>query len=77
MLRSLWRRWLTLAHKIGTFQSRVLLTLFYFVFLAPFGLAMRLLADPLHMKVKSWPAAGGWVARTTRDTDLTAARRQS
>lgn len=75
MLRTIWRRWLALAHKIGTFQSRILLTLFYFVVLAPFGLAVRGLADPLHMKSRSTPA--GWVQRATRDVDLAAAKRQS
>lgn len=75
MLRSIWRRWLVLAHKIGTFQSRILLTLFYFVIFLPFGLAVRVLADPLHIKSQS--AAAGWVQRATRDVDLAAARRQS
>lgn len=75
MLRTIWRRWLVLAHKIGTFQSRILLTLFYFVILAPFGLAVRALSDPLHVKSRSAPA--GWVQRATRDVDLAAAKRQS
>lgn len=75
MLRTIWRRWLVLAHKIGTFQSRILLTLFYFVIVAPFGLAVRLLADPLHIKSRS--ASARWVRRATRDVDLAAARRQS
>lgn len=50
MLRRLWERWKVIAHKIGTFQSRVLLNVFYFVILAPFGLGVKLFADPLHIK---------------------------
>jgi hypothetical protein len=50
MLRRLWVGWKSIAHKIGTFQSRVLLTGFYFLILAPFGLGVRLLSDPLRLK---------------------------
>ena len=46
MLRKLWDRWMVLARKIGKFQSRILLTFFYFVIVLPFGLAVRLFADP-------------------------------
>lgn len=75
MLRNLWHRWLGFARKIGTFQSRVLLTLFYFLVVTPFGLAMRLFGDPLQRKHR--PAKSAWKPRATRDVDLTAARRQS
>jgi hypothetical protein len=47
MLKDLWRGWLAVARKIGRFQSQVVLTLFYFVVVAPFALAVRLFADPL------------------------------
>jgi hypothetical protein len=50
MLRRLWERWTRVAHSIGTFQSRVLLTLFYGLILAPFALGVRLLADPLRLR---------------------------
>jgi hypothetical protein len=50
MFRRLWERWKVIAHKIGTFQSRVLLNIFYFVILAPFGLGVKLFADPLRIK---------------------------
>ena len=50
MLRRLWERWKRVAHSIGTFQSRVLLTLFYDLILAPFALGVRLLSDPLRLR---------------------------
>jgi carbamoyltransferase len=37
MLRQLWECWKRIAHTIGVWQSRVLLTVFYYVILAPFG----------------------------------------
>jgi hypothetical protein len=55
-LRRLWAGWKRVGRKIGDFQARVLLTLFYFVILAPFALGVRLLADPLGLK-----HPGGWV----------------
>ncbi len=78
MLRKLWSRWLVLAHKIGQFQSRIILTLFYFIFVTPFGLAVRLFADPLHVRRKTLHGAhSGWQARETRDVDLAAGQKQS
>ena len=47
VLRGLWERFKVVARIIGNFQSRVLLTVFYFVILAPFGFGVRLFADPL------------------------------
>ena len=75
MLRQLWQRWLTLARKIGDFQSRIILTLFYFTIAAPFGLIVTALADPLHRK--SRPRASAWQERRTDEVDLAASRRQS
>ena len=50
MLRKLWTQWLVLARKIGKFQSRIILTVFYFVIVTPFGLGVRLFADPLRIR---------------------------
>ena len=50
MLRRLWERWKRVAHIIGNFQSRVLLTLFYSLILAPFAVGVRLLSDPLQLR---------------------------
>lgn len=62
LLRRLWQGWLSVARKIGAFQSRVILTVFYFVFLGPFALAVRLFSDPLGLgEAPSWqplPPAG-------------------
>jgi hypothetical protein len=50
------------------------MTLFYFVFLAPFGLAVRLGADPLAIKPGS---PRGWAERGAgADGELERARRQ-
>ncbi|MCA9869797.1 MAG: hypothetical protein H6649_09155 [Caldilineae bacterium] len=76
MLRKLWNRWMVLARKIGKFQSRILLTFFYFVIVLPFGLAVRLLADPLHIR-RHRSAETAWLPRETHDKELADAQRQS
>jgi 8-oxo-dGTP pyrophosphatase MutT (NUDIX family) len=55
MLRALWRAWLVVARKIGQVQSFIILGLVYFVFIAPFGAAVRLCSDPLGLReARSW-----------------------
>ena len=76
MLRKLWDRLMVLARKIGKFQSRILLTFFYFVIVLPFGLAVRLFADPLHIR-RHRPADTAWLPRETHDVELADARRQA
>ena len=55
MLRALWRGWLRIARKIGQLQSFVLVSLVYFVVIAPFALGVRLFSDPLGLREShSW-----------------------
>ena len=47
-----------IAGVIGDFQSRVVLSLFYFVVVLPFGLVVRVFGDPLRIRENrrsSWP----------------------
>jgi hypothetical protein len=50
MIKRIWQGWKRIAHKIGNFQARVLLTIFYAVLVFPFGVAARLFSDPLRIK---------------------------
>jgi hypothetical protein len=58
LLRRAWEGWKRFGKKVGDLQARVLLTIFYFVILAPFGLGMRA-ADPLGLR----RAGSGWRPR--------------
>jgi hypothetical protein len=49
-LKTLWNAWKRLAHKIGNFQARVILTVIYAIAVLPFGLVVRLFSDPLRIK---------------------------
>lgn len=73
--RRAWERWVAIAHVIGTFQARVLLSLFYFVVVPPFALVVKLARDPLGLRAPA--QASGWRGREPTDTSVDAARRQS
>lgn len=70
-----WATWKRIAHVIGTFQARVLLTVLYVVLVAPIAILVRMVADPLRLARHSesyWVPVGGRAPR-----DVEAARRQS
>jgi hypothetical protein len=75
LLGRAWARFKVISRIIGNFQSRVLLTLFYFLILAPFGLAVRMFRDPLGLK----PRQGShWFQRASAaPASFEGARRQS
>lgn len=66
----LWEWWKPIAHRIGEFQSRVLLTVLYFVLLGPF-VPVFLAKDPLGLRRDA-----GWQPFQSRATDLATAKRQ-
>ncbi|MBI2152898.1 MAG: hypothetical protein HYV92_03075 [Candidatus Rokubacteria bacterium] len=50
-LRALWKGWLRIARAIGTVNTVVLLTVLYWLVVAPLGLILRLLGkDPLRLR---------------------------
>ena len=71
-VKSLWSAWKRLAHKIGNFQARVLLTILYAVVVLPFGVAARLFSDA--MKIKHRPTA--WTATPPETHDVSWAQKQ-
>lgn len=72
VLKRIWEVWKRIAHKIGNFQARVILTLFYAVLMFPFGIAARLFSDPLRIKRRPQQ----WLKCPDETHDLTWARRQ-
>ncbi len=49
-VKRLWERWKRVGKRIGDFQARLLLSVFYYVVFAPFAIAVRWLSDPLAIK---------------------------
>lgn len=73
MIRRIWERWKVIAHKIGIFQSRLLLNVFYFVIVLPFGIGVRLFSDPLHIKHKH---GSNWTRKIVESSIVERAKRQ-
>lgn len=69
-----WQLWKRVGQAIGDFIARIILSVFYFTIVVPFGLGVRLLSDPLHLKTHS--TRSSWLERETRDHTLQDARRQ-
>jgi hypothetical protein len=74
LIRKLWGRWKQIARKIGDFQARALMTVFYFAVLGPVALATRGRSDPLAIKAAT---PRGWLAIEPREgAPIAHARRQ-
>jgi len=58
--RRLWEGWKKIARKIGDFNARVILTIFYLVLLMPFAILVKAFTDPLEIKKN---AKKGWLLR--------------
>ncbi len=72
--KSAWKTWKHIGQLIGDFLARVVLSLFYFTVIVPFGVGMRLFGDPLGIKRKKHPSL--WIERTPQDVSLENSRRQ-
>lgn len=72
-LKRLWDAWKKIAHKIGTFQGKLLLTIFYFTILAPFGLFVKMFQDRLHLK-KPVSGQSHWILRKDDENSIEKAR---
>ena len=70
-LKAAWRGFRVVMERVGNFQARVLLTVFYLVPAAPFGVGSRFFSDRLRLR---HPV--GWIVREPQDQTLDAARRQ-
>jgi hypothetical protein len=70
----LWERWKVIAHVIGTFNAKVMLTVLYHVLLPTFALIARSAADRLLLRRDAGPA---WRVRPLHFPTLEDGRRQS
>jgi hypothetical protein len=72
MFKQARRSWKRVAHAIGNFQARILLTVFYGIIVFPFGIVARLFSDPL--RIKHPPTR--WLDHTEVTQDLRWTKRQ-
>jgi hypothetical protein len=73
-LRNILQNYKEIAGYIGDFQSRLILTFFYFTLMVPFALLARLIIDPLH--TRKLPVSSGWVKRQENEASLQESQRQ-
>jgi hypothetical protein len=74
VFKRLWAAWKRFARQMGNFQGRVLLALFYFIIVTPFGLLVRLFSDPLRIKQRE--RSSFWLDRAPANVDLEKTRSQ-
>lgn len=71
-LRRFWKVWKRFGQFISDIVARIVLTVFYFTLLLPFGLVARFFSDPLTMKPGK---QAQWFDRETYDLTIEDARR--
>ena len=73
-IKKLWLSWENFSKRMGSFQSRIILSLFYFIFVTPFALGVRIFSDPLNIKHHS--SKSHWLSKKEIKYDLEQYRRQ-
>lgn len=68
-----WDRWKLISQKIGLFQSRVILTIFYFTFILPIGIIFSIFKDVLN--IKTLPNST-WIRKIKQTETLEEMRKQ-
>jgi len=69
-LRIFWEKWKKFGRKVADFQAKVLLTIFYFIVLLPFGLVIRLFSDLLKIKPSSKVGFDDWISKADSLEDV-------
>lgn len=69
-----WARWKAFSLRMGSFQSRLILSFVYFVFILPFGLGVRLFSDP--MRIRKRKVASHWLPKKEIPAALEEFKRQ-
>jgi hypothetical protein len=72
--RRVWDGWKAFATDMGNYQGRMFFAFFYFIIVMPFGVGLRLFADPFKMKPEGKNTF--WLERTPISRELKDAREQ-
>ena len=73
-IKRLWQRWKDFSKRMGSFHTRIIFSLFYFIFVTPFALGVRIFSDPL--KIKHQGSKSHWLSKKEIKYDLEQYRRQ-
>jgi hypothetical protein len=73
-MKTFWEKWKAFGHKVGNFQARLILTVFYFIIISPFAAVVKYGARPLRLKMLH---TSNWLPDQAGDEDIMVrARRQ-
>jgi len=70
-----WARWKRFSLRMGGFQSRMILSFFYFILVTPAALIIKALADPLRLKRRRH-GRSDWIVRPESPAEIEEFRRQ-
>jgi len=73
-IKKLWHTWKNFSKRMGSFQSRIILSLFYFIFVSPFAIALKTFSDSLNIKHQNTKSY--WLPKKETTTDLEQYKRQ-
>ena len=73
-LKSLWYRWKKISFKIAVFQSKILLTVLYFILLTPVAIIAKFTTDPL--KLRDTGASSWWEDRGKEELSVETLKKQ-
>jgi len=73
-MKKLLHNWRNFSKRMGSFQSRIILSLFFFIFVSPFAIAVKIFSDPLNIKHQT--TKSHWLPKKETTTDLEQSRRQ-
>ncbi len=77
-VRKFWEGWKRAAHAFGRLQTRMIITVFYFLILSPIGGVMRLFGwNPLQVRLSNHKRPTNWQPVKENEPDLDSLRRQS
>lgn len=74
LLQKLWQSWGNFSKRMGSFQSRISLSLFFFIVVSPFALAVKTFSDPLRIRYRG--NESHWLSKMTTKIDLEQSRKQ-
>lgn len=74
LIRKLWQSWGNFSKRMSDFQSRIVLSLFFFVVVSPFALAVKMFSDPLRIRYQG--NKSHWLLRMRTEISLEQFRRQ-
>ena len=73
-LKKLWQSWGSFSRRIGEFQNKIVMSLFFFIVISPFALAVKIFSDPLRIRYRG--TESHWLPKIETENSLEQFKRQ-